>query len=102
MTSREHMLMELVDAAGVTIGACPVAEAHTAPGRRHRAFSVLLYDHSGRVLLQRRAPVKRTGAGCFPAICTKRSLPSLIPIRLGYQACWMPSELRRMKYDHRA
>ncbi len=58
VTSREHLLVELVDETGTAIGACSVAEAHTAPGRRHRAFSVLLYDRTGRVLLQRRATVK--------------------------------------------
>jgi isopentenyl-diphosphate delta-isomerase len=55
---REHLLVELVDGTGAPAGACPVGEAHTAPGRTHRAFSVLLYDRLGRVLLQRRAAVK--------------------------------------------
>ena len=55
---REQLLVELVDQAGAALGACPVADAHTAPGRRHRAFSVLLYDRTGRVLLQQRAAVK--------------------------------------------
>jgi len=57
-TSREHLLVELVDESGTAIGSCSVAEAHNAPGQRHRAFSVLLYDEAGRVLLQRRAAVK--------------------------------------------
>ena len=55
---REQLLVELVDRAGRAIGACPVREAHTAPGRLHRAFSVLVYDPAGRVLLQQRAAVK--------------------------------------------
>jgi isopentenyl-diphosphate delta-isomerase len=55
---REQLLVELVDRAGRAIGSCPVREAHTAPGRLHRAFSVLLYDPDGRVLLQQRAAVK--------------------------------------------
>jgi isopentenyl-diphosphate delta-isomerase len=55
---REEMLVELVDQAGTTTGTCSVAEAHTPPGRRHRAFSLVVYDQAGRVLLQQRAAVK--------------------------------------------
>ncbi|WP_433201268.1 isopentenyl-diphosphate Delta-isomerase [Nocardia sp. CA-107356] len=55
---REALLVELVDEHGLAIGARSVAEAHRPPGQLHRAFSVLLYDLSGRVLLQRRAAVK--------------------------------------------
>ncbi|HEV2451914.1 MAG TPA: isopentenyl-diphosphate Delta-isomerase [Streptosporangiaceae bacterium] len=69
MTGREHLLVELVDETGAAIGACSVAEAHTAPGRRHRAFSVLLYDPAGRVLLQRRAAVKTRFAGRWSNTC---------------------------------
>ncbi|TDP90006.1 isopentenyl-diphosphate Delta-isomerase [Labedaea rhizosphaerae] len=58
MTDRERLFVELVDDTGAAAGACTVAEAHTAPGRRHRAFSVLLYHPDGRVLLQQRAAVK--------------------------------------------
>jgi isopentenyl-diphosphate Delta-isomerase len=58
VNDREQLLVELVDGTGTAIGACTVAEAHTPPGRQHRAFSVLLYDEAGRVLLQRRAAVK--------------------------------------------
>jgi isopentenyl-diphosphate delta-isomerase len=59
MTSpRESHLVELVDAAGVAIGAMTVAQAHTAPGHLHRAFSVMLTDAEGRLLLQRRSAVK--------------------------------------------
>ena len=55
---REQLPVELVDRAGRATGSCPVREAHTAPGRLHRAFSVLVYDSAGRVLLQQRAAVK--------------------------------------------
>ncbi len=57
-TDRETLLVELVDEQGHATGSCPVAAAHTAPGLLHRAFSVLLFDESGRVLLQQRAGVK--------------------------------------------
>jgi isopentenyl-diphosphate delta-isomerase len=56
--SREHMLVELVDAGGVAVGSTTVAEAHAAPGLLHRAFSVLLLDSRGRLLLQQRAEAK--------------------------------------------
>ncbi|MGC9669456.1 isopentenyl-diphosphate Delta-isomerase [Planosporangium sp. 12N6] len=56
--SREETLVELVDAAGVAIGSATVAAAHTAPGQLHRAFSVLLVDPAGRLLLQQRAEAK--------------------------------------------
>jgi isopentenyl-diphosphate delta-isomerase len=55
---REEMIVELVDQEGTTTGTCTVAEAHAPPGRRHRAFSLVLYDKDGRVLLQQRAAVK--------------------------------------------
>jgi isopentenyl-diphosphate Delta-isomerase len=57
-TSRETHLVELVDADGVPAGSATVDEAHRAPGRLHRAFSVVLRDPDGRVLLQQRAAVK--------------------------------------------
>lgn len=55
---RESLLVELVDDAGEATGSCSVAEAHQAPGLLHRAFSVMLFDADGRMLLQRRAAVK--------------------------------------------
>ncbi|MFI6129705.1 isopentenyl-diphosphate Delta-isomerase [Micromonospora sp. NPDC051141] len=58
MTGREKHLVELVDDGGRVIGETTVATAHQPPGRLHRAFSVLLVDPAGRVLLQRRAAVK--------------------------------------------
>lgn len=56
--SREAHLVELVDEAGQPAGASSVEEAHRPPGRLHRAFSVLLVDRDGRVLLQQRAAAK--------------------------------------------
>ncbi|GHJ10804.1 hypothetical protein TPA0907_51710 [Micromonospora humidisoli] len=58
MKSREGHLVELVDDTGQVLGEATVAAAHQAPGQLHRAFSVLLVDPDGRVLLQRRAEVK--------------------------------------------
>lgn len=56
--TREGLLVELVSEDGVSTGTATVADAHTAPGRLHRAFSVHLLDAAGRLLLQRRAEVK--------------------------------------------
>lgn len=56
--SRETHWVELVDPGGAPVGTARVDEAHRAPGRLHRAFSVFLRAPDGRVLLQRRAAVK--------------------------------------------
>ncbi|MER5702267.1 isopentenyl-diphosphate Delta-isomerase [Micromonospora sp. NPDC002296] len=58
MSGREDHLVELVDDDGRAHGEASVAAAHQPPGRLHRAFSVLLVDPDGRVLLQRRAAAK--------------------------------------------
>ncbi|RKN48269.1 isopentenyl-diphosphate Delta-isomerase [Micromonospora endolithica] len=58
MTHRETHLVELVDDAGQPVGETTVSAAHQPPGQLHRAFSVLLVDPAGRVLLQRRAAGK--------------------------------------------
>jgi isopentenyl-diphosphate Delta-isomerase len=58
MSSREDHLVELVDDAGRANGDTTVAAAHQPPGQLHRAFSVMLVDPDGQVLLQRRAAVK--------------------------------------------
>jgi isopentenyl-diphosphate Delta-isomerase len=56
--SREDLLVELVDGEGVATGTASVLAAHTAPGQLHRAFSVVLVDEVGRLLVQRRAAAK--------------------------------------------
>ncbi|MFI7609125.1 isopentenyl-diphosphate Delta-isomerase [Micromonospora sp. NPDC049366] len=58
MSEREAHLVELVDESGRAQGETSVAAAHQPPGRLHRAFSVMLVDPDGQVLLQRRAAVK--------------------------------------------
>jgi isopentenyl-diphosphate Delta-isomerase len=55
---REIHMVELVDENGVPTGSTSVDDAHQAPGRLHRAFSVFLRDPDGRVLLQRRSATK--------------------------------------------
>jgi isopentenyl-diphosphate delta-isomerase len=70
---RETHLVELVDADGVPVGSTTVVDAHQAPGRLHRAFSVFLRGPDGRVLLQRRAGTK-----------------SRFPLRWGNTCCGHP------------
>lgn len=57
--AQEQRLVELVDRSGRVVGSATVAQAHTAPGRLHRAFSVLLLaPDRRRVLLQQRSAGK--------------------------------------------
>ena len=72
---REQLLVELVDRGGRPLGTCGVREAHTAPGRLHRAFSVLLYDPAGRVLLQQRAAAKTRFALRWSNTCCGHPAP---------------------------
>ena len=72
---REQLLVELVDRGGRPLGTCSVRSAHTAPGRLHRAFSVLLYDPAGRVLLQQRAAAKTRFALRWSNTCCGHPAP---------------------------
>lgn len=72
---RERLLVELVDRAGKAVGGCQVGEAHTPPGRLHRAFSVLLHDTAGRVLLQQRAAAKARFASRWSNTCCGHPAP---------------------------
>jgi isopentenyl-diphosphate delta-isomerase len=47
-----------VDEAGRPTGKSTVAMAHQAPGQLHRAFSVVLVEPTGQILLQQRAATK--------------------------------------------
>lgn len=56
MRAPDHVVR--VDTDDRTLGSCDKLAAHQHPGVLHRAFSVLLFDDEGRLLLQRRAGVK--------------------------------------------
>ena len=71
----DRTVVELVDPTGAALGACSVTEAHAPPGRLHRAFSVLLFDGDGRVLLQRRALTKSRFAGRWTNTCCSHPAP---------------------------
>jgi isopentenyl-diphosphate delta-isomerase len=77
--SRETHLVELVDTLGGPVGATTVDEAHRAPGRLHRAFSVFLRDPAGRVLLQQRAAVKTRFPLRWANTCCGHPLPGERP-----------------------
>jgi isopentenyl-diphosphate delta-isomerase len=73
--TRESTLVELVDADGAAVGQTTVALAHTAPGQLHRAFSVLLVDPDGRLLLQQRAAGKTRFALRWANACCGHPAP---------------------------
>lgn len=64
-----------VDAHGRAIGETGKLAAHAAPGTPHLAFSVLLFDEAGRVLLQRRAAGKYHFAGRWSNSCCSHPRP---------------------------
>ena len=68
-------LVELVSAYGSVVGTTTVELAHQPPGHLHRAFSVLLLDGSGRLLLQRRAAVKTRFALRWANTCCGHPAP---------------------------
>ncbi len=49
----------LVDSDDREIGVLSKGECHDGEGLLHRAFSVFLFDHQGRLLIQQRSPGKR-------------------------------------------
>ncbi|WP_422750784.1 isopentenyl-diphosphate Delta-isomerase [Micromonospora sp. WMMD1219] len=79
MSERETHLVELVDDDGRVVGETTVATAHQPPGRLHRAFSVLLVDPEGRVLLQQRAAVKTRFPLRWANSCCGHPLPAQSP-----------------------
>ncbi|MFW5419842.1 isopentenyl-diphosphate Delta-isomerase [Nocardiopsis sp. CNT-189] len=75
-----EILVELVDPGGAPLGTAEKLSAHTAPGRLHRAFSVLLFDPDGRLLLQRRAAGKYHSAGAWSNTCCGHPFPGEDPL----------------------
>jgi isopentenyl-diphosphate Delta-isomerase len=60
-------------------------DAHQAPGRRHLAFSVLLRDAAGKVLLQRRALGKYHFPGVWANSCCSHPRPGEDPTRSAHR-----------------
>ena len=59
----------LVDESDREIGFAEKLEAHRDGGRLHRAFSIVLFDSEGRMLLQQRAAVKYHFGGLWTNAC---------------------------------
>jgi len=76
---REALLVELVDLDGAAVGTATVDRAHREPGMLHRAFSVLLFDTEGRMLLQQRAAVKTRFALRWGNACCGHPAPGVDP-----------------------
>ena len=64
----------LVDVDDRVIGSASKMDCHSGEGIRHRAFSVLLYDHDGRLLMQRRSQDKITFPGVWANSCCSHPL----------------------------
>lgn len=71
--------VQLLDAAGRTIGTAPKLEAHRAPGQFHRAVSVVLLDSAGRTLLQQRPATAYHFAGRWSNACCTHPQPDEEP-----------------------
>ncbi|MEV7417027.1 isopentenyl-diphosphate Delta-isomerase [Streptomyces sp. NPDC089919] len=78
-TAAAPIMLELVDEAGNTIGTAEKLAAHQAPGQLHRAFSVFLFDESGRLLLQQRALGKYHSPGVWSNTCCGHPYPGESP-----------------------
>jgi isopentenyl-diphosphate delta-isomerase len=59
----------LVDENDQQLGAMAKASCHDGDGVLHRAFSIFLFDESGRLLVQKRAPDKRLWPGYWSNSC---------------------------------
>ena len=66
----------LVDENDSVIGSASKVSAHYQAGLLHRAFSVLMFDHEGRLLLQKRANDKVTFPGVWANSCCSHPLSS--------------------------
>ena len=69
VVSSEAEELILVDEHDNEIGHLAKADAHDGGGVLHRAFSVFLFDDTGRLLLQRRAAGKRLWPGYWSNTC---------------------------------
>ncbi|MGP3982357.1 isopentenyl-diphosphate Delta-isomerase [Streptomyces sp. KR80] len=106
--SAAPIMLELVDENGTTIGTAEKLSAHLPPGRLHRAFSVFLFDTSGRLLLQQRAPGKYHSPGVWSNTCCGHPYPGEAPFaaaarRTAEELGVSPSLLREagtVRYNH--
>ena len=76
----DHELVELVNITGRRVGISGKMAAHRAPGLRHRAFSVFLFDVEGRLLLQRHAADNYHSPGVWSNSCCGHPRPREAPL----------------------
>ncbi len=69
----EHVI--LVNERDEEIGTCEKLAAHREGGRLHRAFSILVFNARGEILLQRRAAGKYHFAGLWSNTCCGHPRP---------------------------
>ncbi len=75
MNEKNEEWVVLVDGSDRETGRMEKLEAHRGGGRRHRAFSILLFDGEGRWLLQRRAEGKYHFPGLWTNACCSHPRP---------------------------
>lgn len=61
--------LTLVDPDGEELGTATLEDMHLPPGRRHRAFSVYLFDKEGRLFVHQRAKGKALWGGFWTNSC---------------------------------
>lgn len=66
----------LVDEQDNVIGVEEKLRAHQDGGTLHRAFSIFLFDASGRILLQKRAAAKYHFGGLWTNACCSHAVPN--------------------------
>jgi isopentenyl-diphosphate delta-isomerase len=74
-------VVELIDAIGRHAGTMPGSAAHDFPGYLHGAFSVLLFDEHGRMLVQRRSMAREHSRGVWSNSCHGHQRPGEPPVR---------------------
>ncbi len=62
---RKEETLEVVDPSGKVIGIARRSELHRDPYRIHRVVHVLVFDHKGTLLLQKRSRNKDTASGMW-------------------------------------
>lgn len=94
------------------IGSLAKEDAHTGDTPLHLAFSLFLFDSSGRLLVQRRALSKKTWAGVWSNSCCGHPMPGELMVEavyrrtryelgleLGSVACILPDFRYRAKWN---
>lgn len=74
MTASDHTLVVLVDQEDREVGTMEKMEAHRR-AKLHRAFSVFIFDGTGRMLLQQRAHTKYHSGGLWTNACCSHPFP---------------------------